>query len=115
MSNVPNISALQRIFKNWWDQFMPRKRVVKPRLWLFLMAVISLAFLISYSLQGRLLTQKEREIEELRILREEIETTTKELARKIEFTKTDTYVERIAHEELGLLRPDEIRIVEAGS
>lgn len=103
------------IIWNWWGLHMPRKRVIKPRLWLFAMASFTLIFFLFYSLQGKLLSQQDMEIKQLTEQKEQAEMTGKELSRKIDFTKTDTYVERVAREELGLLRPDEIRFVEAGS
>lgn len=78
------------------------------------MAVFSLLFVIFYTMQGQLLVEKDNEIVELRTEKERVEMTNKELARKIEFTKTDAYVERVAHEELGLLKPGEMRLVGAG-
>jgi len=92
---------------------MPRKRVVTTRFWIFAMISIAIIFFLVDRVQGNVHAQKDLEIISLREKKEQIEIENKELARKIEFTKTNTYIERVAHEKLGLLKPDEIRLVEA--
>jgi cell division protein FtsB len=94
---------------------MARRRVVKPKAWLFLLMAVGLIFCFLFAINGRVLTDKDAEIQALLDQKEQVALTNSELARKIEFAKTDLYIERVAHEELGLLRPDEMRIVEAGS
>ena len=90
---------------------MNRKRTVKPRFWLLMMAALTFVFIFLYASQGNYMSRQSLKIEELEAQRTEKLSEKAALERKIAFTKTEKYVERVAHEELGLLRENEIRFV----
>lgn len=90
---------------------MSKKRNVKPRFYLLLMMVLLAVFLGVYLSQSGFMSRRAEQIAQLEAQRNLAEQQNAELERKIAFSKTDEYVERVAREELGLLKPGEIRYV----
>lgn len=95
---LPKIGAL----------YMHTRRMVKPRFWLLMMASMAIVFIcLSASQSGFMAHQTER-IKELEAKRLEMLADKAVLERQIAFTKTEKYIERVAHQSLGLVRDDEI-------
>lgn len=94
-----------------WSAIMTRKRNVKPRFWLLLMGVLVAAFCCVYISQAGFMVRQTQQIIALEAQRDVAYAENAELERKISFSKTNEYVERTAREELGLLKPGEIRFV----
>ena len=88
---------------------------VKPRFWLILMAVMLVAFFYLYSTQEAVLRQQGELIAQLRQTAEQMEVDNAASARKLEFSKSDDYVERIARSSLGMVMPEEVLYVSTGS
>lgn len=88
--------------------------MVKPRFWVILMAALTMVFGCVYISQGQYIQRQEDRIAQLRQESAQLLYENQMLERKIAFSKTDEYVERVAHNQLGLLREDEIRFVAAG-
>ena len=97
-----------------WGTVVGKKRVVKPRFWFLMMATLVLAFMCVYASQGQLMARQAARIAQLEADRLSKMSENALLERKIAFAKTDEYGERVAHQELGLLKKGEIRFV-AGS
>ncbi len=114
MSYFSNCVAIYKCVVLEWGAVVGRKRIVKPRFWVLMMATLVLVFACVYISQGQLMSHQEARIADLEAQRMSKMAQNAQIERKIAFTKTEEYVERIAHEELGLLRKDEIRFV-AGS
>ena len=93
---------------------MGRKRIIKPRFWVLMMSALVLVFTCVYISQGSYIAQQEARIRELEDEYAQKLGDNQLLERKIAFSKTDTYVERVAHDQLGLLKSDEIRFVASG-
>jgi len=98
----------------WQEISMAYKRVAKPRFFLFIMVIAVAVFSCSYFFEGRYIKVQEKRIAELDGIREAAALANGELERKIIFTETDEYIERVAREELSLLKPGQIRFVRAG-
>lgn len=90
---------------------LTKKRLIKPRFWVFMMATLVLVFTCVYVSQGQLLDKQNVRIKELEAQRISKMSENALIERKIAFTKTDEYIERVAHDELGLLKEGEIRFV----
>ncbi|MDL2206096.1 septum formation initiator family protein [Eubacteriales bacterium OttesenSCG-928-N13] len=90
---------------------MTRKRTVKPRFWLMLMGILLVVFLGVYVSQTSYMNHQDDQIAQLQQQRDDAANENAELERKINFSKTDAYVERVAREEFGLIKPGEIRFV----
>ena len=97
-----------------WGAAVGRKRVIKPRFWVLMMSVLVLVFTCVYISQGSFIAQQETRIQELEAEYAQKLSDNQMLERKIAFSKTDAYVERVAHDQLGLLKSDEIRFVASG-
>ena len=94
---------------------MGRKRVIKPRFWLLMIGALLLIFACVYISQGQLMQRQNTRLTDLQAQLIQKQSTNAQLERKIAFAKTDEYVQRVAHEELGLLYEDEIKFVAAQS
>ncbi|MEG1813892.1 MAG: septum formation initiator family protein [Clostridia bacterium] len=94
-----------------WGALMTSKRIIKPRIWIFMMSMLVLVFGCVYISQGQFIERQDLRIDQLEMERAQRQDANAQLERQLEFTKTQTYVERIAHEELGLLKEGEIRFV----
>lgn len=90
-------------------------RRVKPRFWLILMALMLLAFFWLYGTQESVIEQQEAAIAELTATKETMEVEIASAERKLEFSKSDDYIERIARSQLGLVMPDEVLYVDSSA
>ncbi len=94
---------------------MSRKKTVKPRFWLLMMAVLAVVFMSVYVSQGQYLTSQAASIQALEQQKAQALDENAALERKIAFAKTSEYVERVAREQLGLLKKNEVRFVAGGN
>ena len=90
---------------------MSRKKTVKPRFWLLMMAVLAMVFMGVYVSQNQYLTTQAESIQALELKKAQALDENAALERKIAFAKTSEYVERVAREQLGLLKKNEVRFV----
>ncbi len=88
-----------------------RRWTIKPRFMLLMSLGVVVGFALVYAGGQRYARQQDEVIAQLELKRQQMVEQNNELQRKIEFAKTDEYVERIAREELGLLKPGEVRYV----
>lgn len=95
--------------------FVSRKKTVKPRFWLLMMAALIMVFGCVYLSQGQYLSSQAQSIEALEAEKALALDDNAALERKIAFTKTDEYVERVARDQLGLLKKNEVRYVSGGN
>jgi len=95
--------------------FVSRKKTVKPRFWLLLIAVMLVVFGSVYISQAQYLSMQAQHIAALEEEKNRALDENAALERKIAFTKTDEYVERVARDQLGLLKKNEVRFVSGGN
>ena len=76
--------------------------------------LLAIVFIVFYFNQSGLMARNDDLIAQLTSQRDALVSANAQISRKIDFAKTDAYVERVAHDELGLARPDEIRFVSGG-
>ncbi len=79
------------------------------------MAIMLVVFFYLYSSQEAVLRQQRETIAQLRETAQSMEVEIAASARKLEFSKSDDYVERIARSSLGMVMPEEVLYVSQGS
>jgi cell division protein FtsB len=89
--------------------------MVKPRFWILMMFVLIMVFGGVYVTQGQYLSTQAQHIAALEDERAVAQDENAALERKIAFTKTNEYVERVARDQLGLLKKNEVRFVAGGN
>ena len=90
---------------------MQRRVRVQPRFYAFLIVVMLLCFLASFIVSQ---AQYARAADRFAVLNREraaLATRINELRQRLDYVRTDAYVERVARDELGMLRKGEIRYV----
>jgi cell division protein FtsB len=95
--------------------FLSRKKTVKPRFWLLMIAVMAIVFSGVYISQGQYLSSQAESVQTLEQQKAQALDENAALQRKIDFAKTDEYIERVAREQLGLLKKNEVRYVTGGN
>lgn len=90
-------------------------RRVKPRFWLILMVLMLSVYIVLTSSQRDLIEQQAAVIDELTLTKETMEVEIASAQRRLEFSKSDDYIERIARSELGLVMPDEVLYVQSNN
>lgn len=89
-----------------------RRRVNIKRLILVFVLIYGVVMAVSIIIRQQSMMAKQAEdavLLEQQI--EQIQRTNSELERKIQFTETDAYIERIARDQLGYIKEGEIKIV----
>ncbi len=86
-----------------------RKYTIKPRFVLFLNLLVLILFAIIFMGERNFIQQQEATITQLEQQTLEIAHQNETLEGQIAFTETTEYVERVAREELGLMKPGEVR------
>lgn len=96
-------------------RILPRRR--RPTLSggrLFLVFVAAVLLYLAFSVAGQFsrLHALQREVTTLQAELEELQEKNRELRRQVEMVQSDTYVEKVAREKLGLIKPGEKRIIQ---
>jgi len=84
---------------------MNRKKILKWMLFITIPIIVYLLFVIVE--QQEILMQKEQAIRNVQAKIEEEKRLNEELKRQKEILNTDEYVERVAREKLGMVKPGE--------
>ncbi|NLF27691.1 MAG: hypothetical protein GX592_07305 [Clostridiales bacterium] len=93
---------------------MARKYRARPRFWVALALVAFAVFGVSFLVFSHRLSADASTLRAKTKARDEIAQEIGALEKQISFAETDEYVERAARDDLGLIRPGEIRYVNAG-
>lgn len=84
---------------------------IQPRFCVILIAVMLIVFSLSLTLACRELRTGAAKLDQVRTEYAALQAELTELREELAYAQTDEYVERVARDELGLLRPGEIRYV----
>ena len=87
------------------------RRRVKPRFWVFMIAVTLLVFLASFAVMRIRYNYGAERLAQAQSARDALAVEAKSKAAQLEFAQTDEYVMRIARDELNMIMPGEIRYV----
>lgn len=84
---------------------------VKPRFWLFMIAVTLLVFCASFLVMRGRYAQGAARLQQARQDRDALILQVNALSDQLDFARTDDYVIRTARDELGMIMPGEVRYV----
>ena len=84
---------------------------ITPRFCLILIGTMLIVFSLSLGLSHRDLAKGAERLEKVYAEHAELEQQIRQLREDLAYAQTDDYVERVARDELGMMRPGEIRYV----
>ncbi len=87
------------------------RRRVKPRFWVFMIAVTLIVFCVSFLVAHHRYAQGAERLKQAQQERDEIILQANALSDELAFARTDDYVIRVARDELGMIMPGEVRYV----
>lgn len=90
---------------------MQRKISIQPRFWLFLIIVMLLCFGLSMVATQLRYSQVIEHVDALQQEKVSLINRVNELTGQLNYVSTDAYVERVARDELNMIRPGEVRYV----
>ena len=90
---------------------MQRRICVQPRFFALLIAVLILCILVSCIVSEIQYARATDRLNALNAERASLLTRVNDLNAQLEYVRSDAYVERVARDELGMLRPGDIRYV----
>ena len=90
---------------------MQRKINVRPRFWVFVIVVMLICFGTSYAVTQLRYGQVVDHVNALNREKVGLIDRISELSTQLNYVRTDDYVERVARDELNMIRPGEIRYV----
>ena len=90
---------------------MQRRIRVLPKFWLFVIAIMLLAFGVSFAVAGHSLIEGQKALAAVTSQRDALVQEVTTLTQTLDFARTDEYVIRVARDELGMIMPGEIRYI----
>ena len=90
---------------------MQRRISVRPRFWIFVIVVMLICFGTSYAVTQMRYGQIIDHVSALSREKVGLIDRISELSVQLDYVRTDDYVERVARDELNMIRPGEIRYV----
>ena len=104
--------------RNFWERISTRevsivqRRIsIRPRFWIFVIVVMLICFGTSYAVTQLRYGQVTDHVNALSREKVGLIDRISELSSQLSYVRTDDYVERIARDELNMIRPGEIRYV----
>ena len=90
---------------------MQRKMRVKPRFWVFIIVVMLVCFGTSFALAQMQYSEASDQLAQLAAEKQALTEKISTLNSRLEYVRTDDYIERVARDELNMIMPGEIRYV----
>ena len=90
---------------------MQRRIRIKPRFWLFIIVIMLICFGTSYAVAQMQYNQISAHVESLAAEKAALNEKIKDLSSRLDYVKTDNYIERVARDELNMIMPGEVRYV----
>ena len=90
---------------------MQRRISIRPRFWVFVIAVMLICFSASCGVAQIRYSQNADHLDALITEKLALDQQVKTLTNRLNYVRTDAYVERVARDELNLIMPGEIRYV----
>ncbi len=87
------------------------RRRVKPRFWLFMIAITLVVFCASFVVMRHRYAQGAERLRQVQRQRDELVLQVSALSDQLDFAQTDDYIIRTARDELGMIMPGEVRYV----
>ena len=89
-------------------------RTAKPRFFILLSAIAALVFFAGTMAVRVRMNQDAQLLQQIRMEQQTLVDEIGQLEQEIEYVQTDEYIENAARDELGLIRPGEIRYMNGG-
>ena len=90
---------------------MQRRIRIQPRFWILVIAVMLVCFGTSYAVTQMRYGEVTEQVDALNQEKVGLMDRISELSTQLNYVSTDAYVERVARDELNMIRPGEIRYV----
>ena len=90
---------------------MQRRMRVKPRFWIFMIVMMLICFGTSYAVAQIQYGKASERVETLAAEKAALTEKIAILSNRLDYVKTDDYIERVARDELNMIMPGEIRYV----
>lgn len=90
---------------------MQRRISIRPRFWVFVIVVMLLCFSASCAVAQLRYSQVSQRVQALTMEKLSLSEEVKNLGARLSYVRTDAYVERVARDELNMIKPGEIRYV----
>ena len=90
---------------------LQRRISIQPRVWVFVIVVMLICFGTSYAVTQMRYGQITDHVDALNREKVGLMDRITELSEQLNYVRTDDYIERVARDELNMLRPGEIRYV----
>ena len=90
---------------------MQRRISIRPRFWVFVIAIMLLCFGASCAVAQIRYSQNADHLNALITEKLALDQQVKTLTSRLNYVRTDAYIERVARDELNLIMPGEIRYV----
>ena len=90
---------------------LQRRISIQPRFWIFVIVVMLICFGTSYAVTQMRYGQVTAHVNALSQEKVGLIDRISELSSQLSYVRTDDYVERVARDELNMIRPGEIRYV----
>lgn len=90
---------------------MQRRISVRPRFYVFIITIMLLCFTVSGVASQLHYSRVADRVNDLSVERLAIAARIKDLNSRLNYVRTDAYIERVARDELNMIMPGEIRYV----
>ena len=90
---------------------MQRRISIRPRFWIFVIVIMLLCFSASCAVAQIRYNQNADHLDALITEKLALDHQVKTLTSRLNYVRTDAYIERVARDELNLIMPGEIRYV----
>lgn len=90
---------------------MQRRISVRPRFWVFVILIMVLCFSASCGVAQMRYNENSERLNVLITEKLALDQQVKSLTGRLNYVRTDAYIERVARDELNLIMPGEIRYV----
>lgn len=90
---------------------MQRRISIRPRFWVFVISVMLLCFSASCTVAQIRYNRNAAHLDALVSEKLALDQQVKTLSDRLNYVRTDAYIERVARDELNLIMPGEIRYV----
>lgn len=91
------------------------RRKTTPKFWAFMIITMLVIFICCFIVVWNQYARGRNRLEQVEAYRDELVQQVEDLSEELEYAQTDDYIERAARDELGMIKPGEVRYVNSGS
>lgn len=91
------------------------RRKATPKFWTFMIITMLVIFGCCFAVAWNQYARGKNRLEQVEAYRDELVQQVDELSEELEYAQTDDYIERAARDELGMIKPGEVRYVSSGN